>query len=174
MWKFTSVALLATNAWLLAGKPMPQHLNIMTDAQVEEVGNVAARQTLEALADLYAARHEIDPPLLRAVITQESNWDTQAVSSAGALGLMQLMPDTARGECGLAGEQVFEPAQNLNCGAGYLAKQLRRFGNIELALAAYNSGPSRVARLGRVPRLRETQDYVRRISTHYYILKAGG
>jgi soluble lytic murein transglycosylase-like protein len=73
------------------------------------------------------------------------------------------MPKTALGECGLDGVEITDPLKNLNCGASFLAKQLRRFNDVELALAAYNSGPERVAKLGRVPRITETQNYVNRI-----------
>jgi soluble lytic murein transglycosylase-like protein len=73
------------------------------------------------------------------------------------------MAATAKEHCGLEADERFHPAKNLDCGASYFAAQLRRFGNVELALAAYNSGPDRVAKLGRVPRIRETQNYVSNI-----------
>lgn len=129
-----------------------------------EVATKTEAPGLEAKADLYARRHGIDPALFRALIAQESAWKPDAVSSVGAAGLTQLMPDTAASECGLSEQDRFNPDKNLDCGAAYLAKQLRRFDSVELALAAYNSGPERVARLGRVPRIRETQDYVSRIT----------
>lgn len=123
--------------------------------------------TLESKADHYAVKHSIDPPLFRALITQESAWNPQAVSSVGAAGLTQLMPDTAAGECGLSADDRFDPDKNLDCGAYYLAQQLRRFGAVDLALAAYNAGPERVAKLGRIPRIKETQDYVSRIMANW-------
>lgn len=122
---------------------------------------------LQAMADEAALRHGIDPMLFRALITQESHWNVNAVSSVGAAGLTQLMPATALEACGLQPEERFEAKKNLDCGAYYFAKQLRRFGAVDLALAAYNSGPSRVAKLGRVPRIRETQNYVTRIMSHW-------
>ncbi|MCP4696333.1 MAG: lytic transglycosylase domain-containing protein [Gammaproteobacteria bacterium] len=118
---------------------------------------------LFVLADKAALRHGIDPLLLRALVARESSWDPRAVSSKGAAGLTQLMPGTAKQECGLTPDDIFDSAKNLDCGARYFARQLRRFGSVELALAAYNSGPERVARLGRVPRIRETQLYVSHI-----------
>ena len=118
-------------------------------------------------ADRAALRHGIDPLLFRALIQQESQWDAAAVSPVGAVGLSQLMPATALGECNLTPEERFDVDKNLNCGAHYFAKQLRRFGSVDLALAAYNSGPERVAKLGRVPRIRETQNYVSKIMAHW-------
>ncbi|MCP4702633.1 MAG: lytic transglycosylase domain-containing protein [Gammaproteobacteria bacterium] len=115
------------------------------------------------MSDKAALRHGVDPMLLRALVARESSWNPRAVSPKGAAGLTQLMPATAKHECGLLPEAIFEPARNLDCGARYFAKQLRRFKSVELALAAYNSGPARVARLGRVPRIRETQQYVSHI-----------
>ena len=123
--------------------------------------------SLFEMADNAARTHGVEPRLFRALIKQESAWNPFAVSSAGAAGLTQLMPATAKSECGLEPAQRFDAAKNLDCGAYYFAKQLQRFGSVELALAAYNSGPARVARLGRVPRIRETQNYVSRITADY-------
>ena len=92
----------------------------------------------------YAARSTgLDPALIRAVIQTESSFRSNAVSSAGAQGLMQLMPGTAR-ELGVT--DPFDPLQNVMGGSTYLAKQLKRFGDVRLALAAYNTGPGRVGR----------------------------
>jgi hypothetical protein len=121
------------------------------------------RECLIQAANHTANKHNLDPALFRALIAQESAWNKEATSSVGARGLTQLMPATASGECGLGEADITDPLENLNCGAYYLAKQLRRFGDVELALAAYNSGPERVAKLGRVPRITETQNYVSRI-----------
>jgi len=122
---------------------------------------------LYAMADKAALQHGIDPLLFRALIKQESNWNPNAVSHAGAAGLTQLMPATAKSECGLSPKERFDVEKNLDCGASYFAAQLRRFGAVDLALAAYNSGPNRVARLGRIPRIRETQNYVSRIMANW-------
>ncbi len=118
---------------------------------------------LVALADKVALRHGLDPLLFRALISQESGWNPNALSSKGAAGLTQLMPATALEVCNLQPEQRFEPEKNLDCGARYLARQIRRFEAVDLALAAYNAGPERVARLGRIPRISETENYVSRI-----------
>ncbi len=125
------------------------------------------RLYLQTLADATAARYGIDPPLFRALITQESAWNPDALSPRGMAGLTQLMPDTAQETCGLLANDRFDPAKNLNCGALYLSQQLHRFKSVDLALAAYNAGPTRVAKLGRIPRIAETQTYVSRIMENW-------
>lgn len=120
------------------------------------------RADLHAIADRHAGEHAISPALVRAVIQAESAWNTRAVSSKGALGLMQLMPATAT-ELGVT--DPFDPVQNIRGGVKYLRFLLDRYnGSPELALAAYNAGPGAVDRYGRkVPPYRETQAYVRKI-----------
>ena len=93
-----------------------------------------------------AATYHVDPNLLKAVIQTESGFNANAVSSAGAQGLMQLMPGTARG---LGVTNSFDPYQNIMGGAKYLAQQLKNFdGDVKLALCAYNTGPGRISQLG--------------------------
>ena len=116
---------------------------------------------IEALATKYAAQFGISPQLVRAVIQQESSGNPRSVSAVGAQGLMQLMPETARG---LGVTDAFDPEQNISGGTRYLAGLLREFGNdIPKALAAYNAGPGAVRRANGVPNYPETQTYVRRI-----------
>lgn len=104
-----------------------------------------------------AARFDLSPSLLEALVWQESRWRENAVSPVGARGLAQLMPGTAR----YLGVNSEDPFQNLEGGARYLREQLDRFdGNLEKALAAYNAGPGRVERAGGIPNIRETQNYV--------------
>ena len=129
----------------------------------EEMPSLGEMASLEQKASLAARRHGLEPGLFRALIAQESAWNPSAVSAKGATGLTQLMPATAREHCGLSPSDLPDPEKNLDCGARYLAAQLARFSSVELALAAYNAGPERVARLGRVPRIPETQHYVRQI-----------
>ncbi|MFN4175549.1 lytic transglycosylase domain-containing protein [Phenylobacterium sp.] len=117
-----------------------------------------------------AERHRLDPKLLHALVTVESAYHPRAVSQAGAAGLTQLMPTTAR-ELGV--RDRFDPAANLLAGADYLARQLVRFGDLRLALAAYNAGPGRVAQLGRIPEIAETKAYVRSVVECYLALSAG-
>ncbi len=117
-----------------------------------------------------AERHGLDPKLLHAVIVVESGYRRDATSPVGAGGLTQLMPATAL-ELGVRNR--FDPAENVRGGADYLARQLLRFGDVRLALAAYNAGPGRVARLGRIPDIPETQAYVVRVVDCYLALTAG-
>ena len=114
-----------------------------------------------------AARFDLSPALLEAVVWQESRWRADAVSPVGARGLAQLMPGTAR-EMGVDPD---DPFANLEGGARYLRQQLDRFdGDVEKALAAYNAGPGRVMAANGVPAIRETQMYVAsvmgRLSNH--------
>lgn len=95
-----------------------------------------------------AIANGIDPLLLVGLVNSESGFDSRAVSSCGAKGLTQLMPGTAR-SMGVA--DPFDPAQNLNGGARYLSAQIKRFGRVDLALAAYSAGPGAVARAGGLP-----------------------
>jgi len=123
----------------------------------------------QAIAEA-AARHGLDPKLLHALVIVESAYRQSACSPVGACGLTQLMPATAR-ELGV--RDRFDPLQNLQGGADYLARQLVRFGDVRLALAAYNAGPGRVATLGRIPDIAETQAYVVSVVDCYLALTAG-
>jgi soluble lytic murein transglycosylase len=106
----------------------------------------------------------VPPALVKAVIHAESAFDPRAVSHKGAMGLMQLMPATAR-HLGVA--EPFAADQNVAGGTRYLRTLRERFGNWTMALAAYNAGPDAVSRFGGIPPYRETQTYVRRVLTYY-------
>jgi soluble lytic murein transglycosylase-like protein len=128
-----------------------------------------ARPSLESLVEQTALRHDVDVNLIRAMIHTESNNDPRAVSNKGALGLMQLMPFTARD---LGVTNVFDPVQNVDGGVRYLKSLLTQFGgDLPLSLAAYNAGPGAVTRHGGIPPYRETQDYVKKIGSLYGSLR---
>ncbi len=132
-------------------------------ALVSAAGGRAARppEQMAQAIDAAAAKHGLDPALLAAVAQCESGWRTDAVSPKGALGLMQLMPKTARA---LGAADPFDVEQNLDAGASYLREQLDRFGgDLALALAAYNAGPGAVARFGGIPPYAETEQFVSRV-----------
>ena len=115
-------------------------------------------------ADLFtqaAGRYGVDAALLAAVASQESGFDSQALSPAGAQGLMQFMPATAAG----LGVDPLDPSSAIDGAARYLSSLTRQFGSTDLALAAYNAGPGTVRRYGGIPPYPETQNYVRAVTT---------
>lgn len=118
----------------------------------------------DALFQAAGSRYGVDPDLLAAVARTESGMDPTAVSSAGAQGLMQLMPGTA---AGLGVTDPFDPAQAVDGAARLLRSHLDRFGSVDLALAAYNAGAGAVAQHGGIPPYPETQAYVRRVLDLY-------
>ena len=128
--------------------------------------------SIDDIIAYYARRHTLDPSLVYAVIRVESNGDQFAVSSAGARGLMQLMPGTAR-DMGV--KDIFDPAENIAGGTQYLSKMLGLFGeNVELALAGYNAGPGNVRKYGGIPPFKETQNYVELVKRYQRQYKRSG
>jgi soluble lytic murein transglycosylase-like protein len=143
------------NSYLDGGSP----LNLTRD-------RLFTQEQVDAAIDQAAARHNVDPNLVRSVVKVESNFNPNAVSSKGAMGLMQLMPGTARS---LNVTNPFDPEQNVDAGVRHLKKLLESYGgDVRLSLAAYNAGSGAVARSAGVPRYPETQNYVRRITNLYF------
>jgi soluble lytic murein transglycosylase-like protein len=129
-------------------------------------GHQASPEEIDAAIAMAAARHNVDPNLVRSVVKVESNFNANAVSRKGAMGLMQLMPSTARS---LNVKNPFDPEQNVDAGVRHLKHLLESYGgDVNLTLAAYNAGSGAVARSAGVPRFAETQNYVRRITNLYY------
>lgn len=125
-----------------------------TDARLDEIVQNAAD------------RHQLDPALIKAVISTESGWNSRAISQKGAMGLMQLIPATAQR---LGVGNPFDPAQNVEGGTTYLKSLLDRYnGDLPKSLAAYNAGERAVDLTGGVPAYRETQQYVQKVTRAYF------
>lgn len=153
-----------------AGTATPHALPALTAAATpQDPGQVPA--DILPLIQQAAQSNGVDTALVAAVARAESGFNPTAGSPAGAQGLMQLMPGTARG---LGVTDPFDAAQSANGGAKYLRVQLDRFGDPALALAAYNAGPGAVTKYGGVPPYKETQTYVQRVLGYYEAFKAQG
>jgi len=151
-----------------AARSAASEVNTYLDGRAQNhlmLNRTFTQQDIDAAIDQAASRHNVDPGLVRSVVKVESNFNPNAVSRKGAMGLMQLMPSTARS---LNVSNPFDPSQNVDAGVRHLRSLLDAYrGDVRLSLAAYNAGSGAVARSAGVPRFRETQNYVRRITNLY-------
>lgn len=128
-------------------------------------GSAVPPADIERLVEQTASRFQVDPALIRAIIRVESDYDPKAISNKGAMGLMQLIPETAH-RFGVV--NAFDPKQNLEGGINYLKYLLHLFGgDLSLSLAAYNAGEHTVQLSGGIPAIPETQNYVRKVTSIY-------
>jgi soluble lytic murein transglycosylase-like protein len=128
-------------------------------------GVATTRGEIARLIRANAAACGLDPALVEAIVDNESGFDARATSRAGAIGLMQLMPQTA---AALGVTDPYDPAQNIRGGTRYLRGLLERFGgNVELAIAAYNAGPAAIEKYGGLPPYAETKTYLRNVLASY-------
>lgn len=123
--------------------------------------NMSYNGDFNSIIESAAKKYNISSSIIKSVIKAESNFNPTVVSSAGAMGLMQLMPGTA---ASLGVDDAFDPVQNIEGGVRFLKDMLEKFGgSLELALAAYNAGPGNVVKYGGIPPFQETQSYVKKI-----------
>jgi soluble lytic murein transglycosylase-like protein len=135
------------------------------DSPALQPENSLESRKFDPLIEKYASENRLDPSLIRSIIAQESGFNPKAVSSKGARGLMQLMPETA---ASLGVKNSFDPEQNIQGGVKHFRFLMDNFNNnLELSLAAYNAGQNLVQRLGRIPAIKETKDYVQSIKKMY-------
>lgn len=150
-------------------KILDKTVQLEKNTQNKSTNTATSRTEIDNLIEEYSAKNGLDADFVKAVVRQESGFNPNAKSKCGAMGLMQLMPATAKG---LGVTNAFDAEQNIYGGTKYLKGLLDRFGNNkELALAAYNAGPNAVKKYKGIPPYAETQNYVKSIMKSYDKLK---
>ena len=151
---------------LLTNPATKVNAQLYTNKAAEFVNtNISGKAKIKELITKVSQKHGVDEKLVNALVNQESGFNPNAKSKVGAMGLMQLMPATAKG---LGVTNPMDPEQNVEGGVKYLKSMLDRYnGNIILALAAYNAGPGAVDKYDGVPPYKETQNYVKSILSNY-------
>ncbi|GBF23296.1 soluble lytic murein transglycosylase [Candidatus Gastranaerophilus sp. (ex Termes propinquus)] len=158
----------ALNSAVQKIKPQP------AEEKTEQTPSAEKPKDINSLIKEHAAKQGLDASLVKAVIKQESGFNPSATSPVGAMGLMQLMPGTAK-ELGV--QNAYDPEENISGGTAYLKKMLNKFDNDpKMALAAYNAGPGAVSKFGGVPPYKETQNYIQNVLKSYdtYKKEVGG
>jgi len=192
----TWVAILAFVAWVISAQTTNAQISVSRDSDGNLVyinedsstlrhgstinspamkavsfSTAAPSDKLDQIVEDAAQRHSVDPALVKAVITTESGWNPRAISSKGAVGLMQLIPGTAQ-RFGVGNR--FDPAQNIEGGTAYLRNLLDRYdGDLNKTLAAYNAGERAVDLTGGIPAYRETRRYVQKVTDAYFRPESG-
>ena len=150
---------------LLTNPSTKVNANIYTAQASSGAEKMSMREKINDIVSRMSKKHGVDEKLVNALIKQESGFNPNAKSKVGAMGLMQLMPSTAKG---LGVTNPLDPEQNVDGGVKYLKSMLNKYnGNIILALAAYNAGPGAVDKYDGVPPYKETQNYVKSILANY-------
>jgi len=161
----------SNNRWATS-RPLIHKLSIRKSLPQQRLQRKTVAFSIEDHIQRASFEHRVDPLLIKAIIKTESNFNQFAVSSHGALGFMQLMPGTAKD---LQVTDPFDAYQNISGGTKYIRTMLDNYrGNLQLSLAAYNAGPGRVSRFGKIPRIPETVAYVRKVMYHYRAYQRGG
>lgn len=148
-----------------------EYVVLIPESEVKsDESRLSYKRDYDKLIENYGRKYNVDPKLIKAVIIAESNFNPYAVSRRGAMGLMQLLPETARM---LNVRNIFDPEENIRAGVQYLRMLKDHFrGNLDLVLAAYNAGPKRVyENRMNVPQISETIEYVRKVKELYTRLK---
>ena len=141
------------------------HHNIYVTNNIDEIADFLCGIDIDEIVETFSNKYGIDGDFIKAIIKQESGFNPKATSKKGAMGLMQLMPETAKS---LGVINAYNPWENVEGGVKYLKDLMDRFGNDEkLALAAYNAGPNAVKKYGGIPPYKETQNYVNAIMANY-------